>query len=181
MVKSVVEKIKCQRIDRYFFRDPEGRIKKYLQYCKRKGCTTESSYDYQNLKPKYCFRHKKQDTVNVKRYHKLCQTCKSSYKTSCVSPCCKYIIDNYENQSSYMKLKTIDYLKQTKQEFHLCRLCQQIVSRKHFETQEHIDLFNAVVDIEITKSLKKLFLSIRTMFMNTKYKATYTGLYFKKG
>ena len=31
MVKLVTEKVKCQKIDRYFFSDPEGRIKKYLQ------------------------------------------------------------------------------------------------------------------------------------------------------
>ena len=118
--------------------------------------------------------------INVKRHHKLCQTCKSSYKTSCVSPSCKYTIDNYKNQSAYMKLKTINYFKETKQEFYLCRLCQQIVSREHFETQEHIDLFNSVVDIEINQSLKNSFLSIKTMFMNTNYNTIYTDLYFKK-
>ena len=120
MVKLVTEKVKCQRIDRYFFRNPEGRTFKYRQFCKRKNCTTESSYNYQNFKPIYCFRHKKENMINVKRKHKLCQTCKSSYKTICQSPSCKYTIKNYKTQSAYMKLKTIDYLKQTKQEFYLC-------------------------------------------------------------
>ena len=180
MVKSVTEKVECQRIDRYFFRNHEGRIFKYRQFCKRKGCLTESSYNYQDLKTKYCFRHKEENMINVKRHHKLCKTCKSFYKTSCVSPSCKYTIDNYKNQSVYMKLKTINYLKETKQEFYLCRLCQQIVSREHFETQEHIDLFNSVVDIEINQSLKNSFLSIKTMFMNTNYNNIYTDLYFKK-
>ena len=27
-MKSVVEKVKCQKIDKYYFRDPKGRIKK---------------------------------------------------------------------------------------------------------------------------------------------------------
>ena len=31
-----------------------------------------------------------------------------------------------------MKLKTIDYLKETKQEFYLCRICQTIVKERAF-------------------------------------------------
>ena len=113
----VTEKILCKRIDRYYFRDHEGRIKKYLQFCRKKNCKTESSYNYQNLKPKYCYKHKKEDMVNVKRGHGLCLNCKSSYKTKCVSKQCKYTIQNYKTQSAYMKLKTIEYLKETKQEY----------------------------------------------------------------
>ena len=30
---SVTEKIKCQKIDKYFFRSPEGIILKYSHYC----------------------------------------------------------------------------------------------------------------------------------------------------
>ena len=67
-----------------------------------------------NLQPKYCFKHKKEDMVNTKRGHKLCQNCKSSYKTKCNSPKCKYTIEKYKSASKYMKLKTIDYLKETK-------------------------------------------------------------------
>ena len=55
---NVTEKIKCQKIDKYFFKTPMGRIQKYLQFCIRKGCKTESSYNYENLKPKYCVKHK---------------------------------------------------------------------------------------------------------------------------
>ena len=82
MVKKVGEKIKCQKIDKFYFRDHTGRTRKYLQYCRRLKCKTESSYNYENLKPKYCFKHKKDDMVNVKRNHKLCDKCKSSYKKS---------------------------------------------------------------------------------------------------
>ena len=32
MVKSVVEKIKCQRINRYFFINPEGRNKNFYNF-----------------------------------------------------------------------------------------------------------------------------------------------------
>ena len=85
-----------------------------------------------DLKPKYCNKHKKENMVNVKRGHKLCLKCKSSYKTNCTSKECKYTIKNYPTQSKYMKLKTIDYLKETKQEFYLCRLCENIVDKKHF-------------------------------------------------
>ena len=101
MVKLVTEKVKCQKIDKYFFRDPEGRIKKYLLFCRRKGCKTESSYNYQNLKPKYCFKHKKENMVNVKRGHKLCPNCKSSYKTKCTP------------QNANIQLKNIKQLQNT--------------------------------------------------------------------
>ena len=84
-MKSVVQKIQCKKINKYYFRDPKGRIRKYLQFCRRKNCKTESSYNSENLKPKYCFKHKKEDMVNVKRGHKLCPKCKSSYKTKCTS------------------------------------------------------------------------------------------------
>ena len=116
MVKTLnmTEKIKCQKIDKYFFKSPEGKIKKYLKYCRRKNCKTESSYNYENLKPKYCIKHKKE---NVKRGHKLCLKCKEGYKKQCVSLQCKHTIENNKTQSKYMKLKTIEYLKENKIEF----------------------------------------------------------------
>ena len=176
----VTEKVKCQKIDKYFFRDPEGRIKKYLQFCRRKNCKTESSYNYENLKPKYCFKHKKEDMVNTKRGHKLCQKCKSSYKTKCTSKKCKYTIEKYRSASKYMKLKTIHYLKETKQEFYLCRICQEIVSRSHFDSEEHIRKFNSVISIDVIKSFKNSFISIKCQFFETRYNYIYTDLYFKK-
>ena len=112
MVMLVTEKVLCVKIDKYYFRDPEGRIKKHLQFCRRKNCKTESSYNYENLKPKYCLKHKKEDMVNVKRGHKLCQKCKSSYKTKCTSPKCKYTIEKYKSALKYMKLKIIDNLRE---------------------------------------------------------------------
>ena len=75
-MKSVSEKVLCVKIDKYYFKDHKGRTYKYLQFYRRKLCKTESSYNYENLKPKYCFRHKKEDMVNVKRGHKLCLKCK---------------------------------------------------------------------------------------------------------
>ena len=117
-MKSVSERFQCVNIDKYYFCDPKGRIQKYLQFCRRKLCKTKSSYNYENLKPKYCFKHKKEDMVNVKTGHKLCLKCKSSYKTKCTSPKCKYTIEKYKTASKYMKLKTIDYLtEQTKWNF----------------------------------------------------------------
>ena len=58
-MKSVSEKVLCVKIDKYYFRNHKGRIYKYSQFCKRKLCKTEFSYNYENLKPKYCFKHKK--------------------------------------------------------------------------------------------------------------------------
>ena len=56
-----------------------------------------------------------------------------------------------------MKLKTIDYLGENKMEFYLCRICQNIVSRSHFDSEEHIKKFNTVCDIEIKNLSKELF------------------------
>ena len=118
--------------------------------------------------------------VNVKRGHKLCLKCKSSNKTKFTSPKCKYTIEKYRSASKYMKLKTIDYLKENKMEFYLCRIRQDIVSRSHFDSEEHIKKFNSVCDIEIKKSFKKAFLSIKSQFYDTRYNYIYTDLYFKK-
>ena len=32
-MKSVSEKVLCVKIDKYYFKDPKGRIRKYLQFC----------------------------------------------------------------------------------------------------------------------------------------------------
>ena len=180
MVKLVSEKIQCVKIDKFYFRDPKGRIRKYLQFCRRKNCKTESSYNFENLKPKYCFKHKKEDMVNVKRGHKLCTKCKSSYKTKCTSKKCKYTIQKYKTASKYMKLKTIDYLKETEQEFYLCRICGEIVNKDHFDSEDHIKKFNSVISIDIIKSLENAFISIKCQFFDTRYNYIYTDLYFKK-
>ena len=79
-----------------------------------------------------------------------------------------------------MKLKTIEYLKETKQEFYLCRICQTIVKKDHFESQEHINKFNTVVSIEIKKSFENSFISIKMQFSDNRYNYIYTDLYFKK-
>ena len=179
-MKSVIQKVQCVKIDKYYFRNSKGRIYKYSQFCRRKNCKRESSYNYENLKPKYCFKHKKEDMVNVKRGHKLCEKCKSSYKTKCTSPKCKYTIEKYKSASKYMKLRTIDYLKENKMEFYLCRICQEIVNKYHFDSEEHIKKFNSVCDIEMKKSFKNAFISIKSQFFDTRYNYIYTDLYFKK-
>ena len=148
---NIVYKVKCQKIYKFYFKSPEGRIKKYLKYCRRKKCKTEFSYNNENLKPKYCFKHKKEHMINFKRNHKLCPNCKSTYKTKYTSPKCKYTIQNYKTQSKYMKLKTIDYLKENKIEFYLCKICSKIVDKSHFNSEEHIEKFNSVCKIDIKK------------------------------
>ena len=75
--------------------------------------------------------------VNVKRSHKLCLKCKSSYKTKCVSKKCKYTIENYKSASKYMKNKTINYLKENNMEFYLCKICSEIVDLIHFDSEEN--------------------------------------------
>ena len=93
---------------------------------------------------------------------------------------CKYTIEKYKSASKYMKLKTIDYLKETKQEFYLCRICQEIVSRSHFDSEEHIRKFNSVISIDVIKSFENSFILIKCQFFETRYNYIYTDLYFKK-
>ena len=154
---NMTEKVKCQKIDKYFFRNSKGCIQKYLKYCRRKNCKTESSYNYENLKPKYCFKHKKENMINVKRGHKLCSNFKLSYKNKCTTPQCKYTIENCKNQTKYMKLKTIKYLKENNIKFYLCKICGEIVDKNHFDTQEHIDKSNEVCIIDIKNVLIMYF------------------------
>ena len=176
----VSEKIKCVKIDKFFYRDPEGSILKYSQYCIEKNCKTLASYNYEKLKPIYCNKHKLDEMINVKRNHKLCQDCKKSYKNKCNTPSCKYTIKNYENSSKYMKLKIIKYLKDNFIEFYMCRICGQIVDKDHFDTEKHIEKFNSVCKIDIDKSLKDTFIKIKCKFTDTRYNYIYTDLYFKK-
>ena len=48
-MKSVIQKVQCVKIDKYYFRNSKGRIFKHSQFCRRKLCKTESSYIYQNI------------------------------------------------------------------------------------------------------------------------------------
>ena len=177
---NVSEKIKCQRIDKYFYRNPEGTILKYSHYCIEKNCKTESSYNYENLKPVYCVKHKLEKMINVKRNHKLCQDCETGYLNQCNTPKCKYTIKNYKNGTRYMKLKIIKYLKENNIEFYMCRICSEIVDKEHFDTEEHINKFNAACKIKRDKSLDDSFLKIKCKFIDTRYNYIYTDLYFKK-
>ena len=177
---SVTEKIKCQKINKYFYKSPEGTILKYSQYCIQKNCKTESSYNYENLKPIYCVKHKLEKMVNVKRGHKLCQDCETGYLNKCNTPKCKYTIKNYKNGTRYMKQKIIKYLKENNIEFYMCRICSEIVDKEHFDTEEHINKFHSVCKIKIEKSLEDSFLKIKCKFIDTRYNYIYTDLYFKK-
>ena len=149
---SVSERILCRRIDKFFYSDHNGDIKKYSQYCIEKDCKTLASYNYEKNKPKYCNKHKLKKMINVKRKHKLCINCETGYLNKCNTQKCKYTIKNYENSSKYMKLKIIKYLKENYIEFYMCRICGQIVDKDHFFTDEHIEKFNSVCKIKIDKS-----------------------------
>ena len=77
-------------------------------------------------------------------------------------------------------MKTIEYLKENKIEFYLCKICEQIVDKNHFFSQEHIDKFNEVCKIDIKKCFKDAFLTMNCKFLDTRYNYVYHDLYFKK-
>ena len=62
-----------------------------------------------------------------------------------------------------MKLKTIEYLKEKKQEYFFCRICHETVSKDHFYSDEHIKTFNSVVSIYVKKSIKNCFIILLIM------------------
>ena len=49
-MKRVSEKVQCVKIDKYYFRNHKGGIRKYLQFCRRKLCKAESSHNYRLIK-----------------------------------------------------------------------------------------------------------------------------------
>ena len=177
---SVTEKILCERIDKYFYRDPDGNIKKYSIYCIVKDCKTLAAYNYEKKKPLYCNQHKKEKMINTRHNYKLCKKCDRGYLNKCNTPSCKYTIENYRGSSKYMKNKIIEYLKENKIEFYMCRISGQIVNKEHFESEEHINKFNSVCKIKIDKSLDNSFIKIKCKFLDTRYNYIYTDLYFKK-
>ena len=79
-----------------------------------------------------------------------------------------------------MKLKIINYLKENNIEFYMCKICRQIVDKDHFDAEEHINKSNSVCKIEIDKSLKDSFITIKCKFNDTRCNYIYTDLYFKK-
>ena len=177
---SVLVKIKCEKIDEYFYRSPEGKILKYSIYCIEKDCKTLASYNYEKLKSIYCNKHKLEKMVNTKRGHKLCIDCEKGYLKKCNTPKCKYTIKNYKNGTRYMKLKIIKYLKENNIDFYMCRICSQIVDEERFDTEEHIEKFNSACKIKIVKSLEDSFIKIKCKFIDNRYNYIYTDLHFKK-
>ena len=65
-------------------------------------------------------------------------------------------------------------------EFYLCRICQEIVNKSHFDSEEHIKKFNSIILIDINKYFKNAFITIKSQFFDTRYNYIYTDLYFKK-
>ena len=177
---SVSEKIKCERINKYFYRDPEGKILKYSIYCIEKNCKTLAAYNYEGTKPIYCNKHKIEKMINTRHNYKLCKKCNRGYLNKCNTPSCKYTIENYQGTSKYMKKTIIKYLKENNIKFYMCRICSEIVNKEHFDSEEHIIKFHSVCKIKIEKSLKDSFLKIKCKFIDTRYNYIYTDLYFKK-
>ena len=177
---SVSERILCERINKFFYRNHEGNILKYSIYCIKKDCKTLASYNYEKLKLIYCNKHKLKKMINTKRNHKLCENCQTGYLNKCNTPSCKYTIKNYKNSSKYMKLKIIKYLKENSIDFFMCRICRQIFDKEHFDSEEHIEKFNAACKIKIDKSLEESFIKIKCKFIDNRYNYIYTDLYFKK-
>ena len=77
--------------------------------------------------------------INTRHNYKLCKKCNRGYLNKCNTSSCKYTIENYRGSSKYMKKKIIEYLKENKIEFYMCRICSEIVD-KNILNQKNIPI-----------------------------------------
>ena len=81
---------------------PKCKIKKST---KCDECNITASYNFPELKPLKCLKHRKKGMVNIKRKHILCEDHDISHSIKVGCKKCKLDIDNYDNSSKYMKNK----------------------------------------------------------------------------
>ena len=64
-MKSVSEKVQCQKLTNIILKILRDVFENTYNFVEERT-VKQSSYNYENLKPKYCFKHKKENMVNVK-------------------------------------------------------------------------------------------------------------------
>ena len=57
--RNVVNSSKYTKVDKHYYRDGEGILRKYSHICVEENCLKISSFNYRGMKSKYCNDHKK--------------------------------------------------------------------------------------------------------------------------
>ena len=73
-------------------------------------CYITASYNYKNLRPLRCKRHRKTGMINIERNHILCEKHDISHSKKAICRTFKLHIDNYDNSNSYVKKKILKRL-----------------------------------------------------------------------
>ena len=127
------QKIKC----------PKCKIKKSA---KCDECNITASYNYKNLRPLKCLKHRKTGMVNIKRKPVLCEEHDISHSKKSGYKICKLDIDNYDNSSKYMQDKIFNNFKNN--------LIEKI--KKKFKNHSYQEIYTDIVNNSTAKKIIKL-------------------------
>ena len=67
----------------------ESISKKNSKFCNYNNCNKTVIYNYMFMKPKFCFDHKNEHIVNIRKKHRLCPYHYISYSQKSICPKCK--------------------------------------------------------------------------------------------
>ena len=67
----------------------ESISKKNSKFCNYNHCKKTAIYNYMFMKPKFCFDHKNEYMVNMRKKHRLCPYHYISYSQKTICPKCK--------------------------------------------------------------------------------------------
>ena len=87
---------------------PKCKIKKSI---KCNECNITASYNFEELRPLKCLKHRKTGMVNIKRNHILCEKHDISHSKKLKCKKCKLDINNYNNATKYMQDKICEQFK----------------------------------------------------------------------
>ena len=87
---------------------PKCKIKKST---KCDECNITASYNFPNLRPLKCLKHRETGMINIKRKHVLCKKHDISHSKESGCKICKLDIDNYDISSKYMQNKIYKQFK----------------------------------------------------------------------
>ena len=96
--KSFSPKSKCS----------ECKIKKSI---KCNECKITASYNFEELRPLKCLKHRETGMINIKRNHKLCEKQDISHSKKSGCKIYKLDIDNYDNATKYMQDRIYNQFK----------------------------------------------------------------------
>ena len=94
------------------------------------------SYNFPELKPLKCLKHRETGMVNIKRNHILCKKHDISHSEKSGCKICKLYIDNYDTNSKYMQDKIF-------KNFHN-NLIEEI--KKKFKNHDHKEIYTNVLN-----------------------------------